>query len=105
MSEDGHSSGPYQLKVACAPQPSGRDVAGRPTGGRSIECNDIPLPLDAREIGDVRPRAEVLEQLAAARRRGEARDLALRVLEVAEDERARGAPLRARRLDLAVTQR
>ncbi len=58
-----------------------------------------------REIGDVRPRAEVLEQLAAAGRLGEARDLAFRVLEIAEHERPRRARLRARRLDLAVAQR
>src|SRR5262249_54497919 len=56
------------------------------------------------EIHDLRLRADVLEQLLAPARRPELRDLALGIVEVAEDDRRRGTGLRARRLQFAVLE-
>ena len=73
-------------------------AAGRRRGGlRSARF--IPA---SRQIGHLRLGAQVLEQLAAAARLRQPRDLTFRIAEVAEDQRLRRTALDARRLDLPV---
>jgi hypothetical protein len=55
-----------------------------------------------REIRNVRERAKILEQCAAARRARQARHLALRILEVTEHQRTRRARLGAGRLEITI---